>query len=46
MSQTWYNIYLPLVISGNMRLEQLDKALARGRITQEEYNDLVSHLPA
>lgn len=46
MSQTWYNIYLPLVISGDMSLEQLNKALTKGRITQAEYDDLVSRIPA
>ncbi len=38
MSATWYNLYLPLWISGNMTIEQLQKALAKGRITQEEYD--------
>jgi hypothetical protein len=46
MSQLWYNIYLPLVISGQMTLAQLDTAKTKGRITQVEYNDLVSHIPA
>lgn len=46
MSQLWYNIYLPLVLSGQMSLAQLDVALAKGRITQIEYETLVSVIPA
>jgi len=43
--QFWYNFYLPLVISGEMTLENLQAALAKGRITQEEYDDLITHIP-
>lgn len=45
MSALWYRIYLPLVESGEMTLEQIDAALAKGRITQAEHDDLVSHIP-
>jgi hypothetical protein len=46
MSAFWYNFYLPLVLSGQMNLEQLQAALAKGRITQSEFDDLVSKIPA
>ena len=42
MSSTWYNIYLPLWIQGKMTIEQLQVALAKGRITQEEYDAIVA----
>ncbi len=42
MSQIWVNIYLPLWISGQMTLAQLQAALAKGRITQAEYDYIVS----
>lgn len=42
MSQVWVNIYLPLWISGQMTIEQLDAAKAKGRITQPEYDQIVA----
>ena len=42
MAQVWVNIYLPLWISGQMTIEQLDIALTKVRITQEEYDKIVS----
>ncbi len=43
MAQIWVNIYLPLWISGQMTLEQLQAALTKGRITQDEYDFIISH---
>lgn len=42
MSQVWVNIYLPLWISGQMTIEQLQAALAKKRITQAEYDMIVA----
>lgn len=42
MSQVWVNIYLPLWISGQMTEEQLQLALSKGRISQTEYECIVS----
>lgn len=42
MSQIWANIYLPLWVSGQMTIVQLQTAVVRGRITQEEYDYIVA----
>lgn len=42
MSTTWYNIYLPLWIQRQMTIEQLNTALAKGRITQPEYDSIIA----
>lgn len=42
MSQVWVNIYLPLWVSGQMTEMQLQTALAKGRITQEEYDTIIN----
>lgn len=42
MSTTWYNIYLPLWVTGQMTEEQLQTALAKGRVTEPEYNTIVA----
>ena len=42
MFQVWVNIYLPLWISGQMTIEQLQAALAKGRITQAEYEYIIA----
>jgi hypothetical protein len=42
MSATWYNIYLPLWIQSKMTIAQLQTALSKGRITQEEYDKIVA----
>jgi hypothetical protein len=42
MSQVWVNIFLPLWISGQMTIEQLDIAKTKGRITQEEYDMIIA----
>ena len=42
MSTTWYKIYLPLWVSRQMTIEQLQTALSKGRITQEEYDTIVA----
>lgn len=42
MSQIWVNIYLPLWVSGQMKIAQLQTAMAKGRITQEEYDYIVA----
>lgn len=42
MSATWYNIYLPLWISGQMSPDQLDAALNKNRITTVEYEKIVT----
>lgn len=42
MSATWYNLYLPLWIRGGMTVEQLQKAPAKERITQEGYDRIVA----
>jgi hypothetical protein len=42
MSATWYNIYLPLWITRKMTIEQLQTALAKGRITHEEYELIIA----
>lgn len=44
MAQVWVNIYLTLWISGQMSIEQLNAALAKRRITQEEY-DMITATP-
>lgn len=42
MSTTWYKLYLALWINGDMTIEQLQTALAKGRITQAEYDAIVA----
>lgn len=42
MAQIWVNIYLPLWISGEMTIEQLQIALTKKRITQPEYDMIVA----
>ena len=42
MSQIWVNIYLPLWISGQMTSEQLQIAVAKMRITEDEYNNIIA----
>lgn len=42
MSALWYNIYLPLWISGDMTVAQLNIALTKGRITQAEYDAIIA----
>ena len=42
MSATWFNIYLPLWVARKMTVEQLQTALTKGRITQEEYDTIIA----
>jgi hypothetical protein len=42
MSEVWYNIYLPLWITNQMTVGQLQLALNRGRIIQEEYDSIIN----
>jgi hypothetical protein len=42
MSQIWVNIYLPLWISGQMTIDQLQLASSKERITPDEYEYIVS----
>jgi hypothetical protein len=42
MSATWFNIYLPLWVSRDMTVEQLNKAKEKRRITQDEYDTIIS----
>lgn len=42
MSEFWANFYLPLWISGQMTIEQLQAALDKGRITQDEYDYIIA----
>jgi hypothetical protein len=42
MSAVWYNIYLPLWITNQMTIEQLQIAMSKGRITQEEYDSIIN----
>lgn len=40
--EVWYNLYLPLWIRGAMTIEQLQLAVTRERITQEECDKIVA----
>lgn len=42
MSQLWVNIYLPLWIQGRMTIEQLQTAVVKDRITQDEYETIIA----
>jgi hypothetical protein len=42
MSQLWVNIYLPLWIQRRMTIEQLQAAVVKGRITQDEYETIIA----
>lgn len=42
MSQLWANIYLLLWVNKQMTIDQLHAAMAKGRITQAEYDYIAS----
>lgn len=42
MSARWKDFYLPLWISGDMTIEQLQAAVVKGRITQSEYEEIIA----
>lgn len=41
-STDWYNFYLDLWIQGTVTVAQLQKAVAKGRITQAEYEAIIA----